>query len=422
MNYEKKYKDALERAREWYNNSNSSSIGKSYLYAIFPELKESGNEDEKIRKEIINYFKCQSREEPSRKDTHNKWIAWLKKVIIPNHNDNDSSFIEDIKNVIDEAPLLMQSDKEKMIGWLEKQGNESVNIDIESMVSSYEQRVVSQCNGVKNNPFVNMCVSAFRHGIEDTLEELNLKKLEKQCESKSAEEVKPKFKVGDWILYSGDHYEGVRHITKINENGYYIERNGLPHGIIPFNHEICMRLWTIQDAKDGDILAFKNNIGGIIICKSPTNYDTRSYCRLINDNFINKEESGWDSTLLVPATKEQRTELFLKMHEAGYEWDAEKKELKKRNSYCQEHCKGFQETGKCFADGDCKDKKEAEQKSAVWNEDDERLCACIIKDQEDALDSVRNDKYGHSEIVSDLKEMYRERIYWLKSLKERIGG
>ena len=29
-----------------------------------------------------------------------------------------------------------------------------------------------------------------------------------------------------------------------------------------------------------------------------------------------------------PATKEQRDFLFQKMHEAGYEWDADKKELK----------------------------------------------------------------------------------------------
>ena len=35
-------------------------------------------------------------------------------------------------------------------------------------------------------------------------------------------------------------------------------------------------------------------------------------------------------------------------------------EQKLTNSYCQEHCKGFQETGKCFADGDCKAKTIAE--------------------------------------------------------------
>ena len=57
---------------------------------------------------------------------------------------------------------------------------------------------------------------------------------------------------------------------------------------------------------------------------------------------------------------------------------------------------------------------------STWSEEDERLCSCLIKDQENALDDVRNDKYGHSEIISDLKEMYRERIDWLKSLKQRM--
>lgn len=45
--------------------------------------EENGNsltyEDEKVRKEIINYFRCQSEEEPTRKEIHNKWIAWLEK-------------------------------------------------------------------------------------------------------------------------------------------------------------------------------------------------------------------------------------------------------------------------------------------------------------------------------------------------------
>ena len=56
-----------------------------------------------------------------------------------------------------------------------------------------------------------------------------------------------------------------------------------------------------------------------------------------------------------------------------------------------------------------------------WSEEDERLCQCLIRDQEKALDEVRNDKYGHSEIISDLKEMYRERINWLESLKQRLS-
>lgn len=37
----------------------------------------------------------------------------------------------------------------------------------------------------------------------------------------------------------------------------------------------------------------------------------------------------WDA---MPATKEQRDMLFRKMKEAGYEWNGEKKELKKAGS------------------------------------------------------------------------------------------
>lgn len=64
---------------------------------------------------------------------------------------------------------------------------------------------------------------------------------------------------------------------------------------------------------------------------------------------------------------------------------------------------------------------EKQDKKVTWNKEDERLCQCLIEDQEEALDEVRNDEYGHSEIISDLKEMYGERIKWLKSLKDKIG-
>lgn len=57
------------------------------------------------------------------------------------------------------------------------------------------------------------------------------------------------------------------------------------------------------------------------------------------------------------------------------------------------------------------------QKSSKWSEEDERIRQCLIKDQTKALDDVKKDRYGHSEIISDLKEMYRERISWLESIK-----
>ena len=79
MDYEKKYKEAIERAKIWQEHLydvNDKDYADELNY-IFPELAES--EDEKIRREIINYFKCQTRDEPSRKDIHNKWISWLER-------------------------------------------------------------------------------------------------------------------------------------------------------------------------------------------------------------------------------------------------------------------------------------------------------------------------------------------------------
>lgn len=60
-------------------------------------------------------------------------------------------------------------------------------------------------------------------------------------------------------------------------------------------------------------------------------------------------------------------------------------------------------------------------KPGEWNAEDERLCSSCINHIEEELERIRNDKYGHSEIISDLKESCRERICWLESLKRRMG-
>ena len=73
----KAYDEAIKRAREWYNNPNSSSIGKSYLYAVFPELAES--EDEKIRKEMISFFNGFYDNVNVKSVDVEPWIAYLEK-------------------------------------------------------------------------------------------------------------------------------------------------------------------------------------------------------------------------------------------------------------------------------------------------------------------------------------------------------
>ena len=73
-----KYEKALKRARKYYKETTNSIYNyKDMLEQIFPDIEES--EDKKIKEEIVNYFQCQSRDEPCRKHIHDKWIAWLEK-------------------------------------------------------------------------------------------------------------------------------------------------------------------------------------------------------------------------------------------------------------------------------------------------------------------------------------------------------
>ena len=262
----------------------------------------------------------------------------------------------------------------------------------------------------------------------------------KRDEQKPAD--KPKFKVGDWILYSGDHYEGVRHITKIDEKGYYIERNGLPHGIIPFNHEICMRLWTIKDAKDGDVLWHSDSASNGIFIFKEIRYDGKVLCYCdydSEDHFCTGEHHTccWSNAKYIkPATKEQCDLLFKKMKKAGYRWDAEKKELKKIESNLTEFentladiCRGWigEEIG--WEDYIIKNslpllelaKKQfdkCEQKTAEWSEEDEQYFNFLEK-----LLEILQIKSTENEIkkgTNSNSEYYYKVIQWLKSLKERL--
>lgn len=156
---------------------------------------------------------------------------------------------------------------------------------------------------------------------------------------KPANIVKPKFKEGNWVIFN-DKHQSIYQIEKI-ENEYYILRH--THGgtfRVCILHDESLRLWTIQDVKDGDILAAENkdfmtpfvaiysNLDNTIF-KGLNNITFSSYCFVGLNGQFHKGENGHIIEDIYPATKEQRDFLFKKMNEAGYEWDYNKKELKK---------------------------------------------------------------------------------------------
>lgn len=155
-------------------------------------LAKTESEDEKKLKESLMqylwdmYHKDFWPPKPSI-ETCEKWLAWLEK-----QGESPSEIRywteEEIEPIISDY-LRGAEHYGGMIGRLrclkpkslERQG-ESLNmdIDIESMTEAYKQRLIKQCNGVRNSPLVNMCITSFRHGIENTLDAMKLKGLKKQ--------------------------------------------------------------------------------------------------------------------------------------------------------------------------------------------------------------------------------------------------
>ena len=78
MDYEEKYKDALERARESLKDGGISQNTIDYLTNVFPELKEF--EDESIKKALIFYLGDMPEDTELRNGITNRDVlAWLEK-------------------------------------------------------------------------------------------------------------------------------------------------------------------------------------------------------------------------------------------------------------------------------------------------------------------------------------------------------
>lgn len=173
------------------------------------------------------------------------------------------------------------------------------------------------------------------HSCQD-ITELGRCALEKQGEKKPADKVEPEFKIekGKWYVCNNSRYKDF-----VIGKAYYCPKDGM---LKPNENEMaryvaknCFHLWTIKDAKDGDVLYCKKRItddSEIIMIYEGISNNVDSYCRYSSKsefntyitNVLNVEHDS-----ITPATKEQRDLLFSKMKESGCEWDSEKKELKR---------------------------------------------------------------------------------------------
>ena len=167
------------------------------------------------------------------------------------------------------------------------------------------------------------------------------KEEEKGSEKPKEEEFKPKFKVGDFVKH-GYYPDNTYMVKSVDLSGDYEldSVDGEKGKHITKATEDVIRLWDVsEDAKAGDVLYLQHDgKEHIIIYKGVIKERFRTfvsaYCAYngIVDAFCFADVSRYIDIAyggIMPATNEQRDFLFQKMKEASYEWDAEKKELKK---------------------------------------------------------------------------------------------
>ena len=308
MNYEKKYKEALERARGAHNSAKSDKengiTDKITEYTIqltetiFPELKES--EDEKMRKSIIYALQNGGFYDNDKTD---EAIAWLEK-----QGDKDSQVI---------FPSFTFDDILALQCCMETVKKVQEDKDLYEKLKDMHGRVYDAYQLEKQNDNADKVEHKDYNNIDPHF-------------GKPIDKVEPKFNLYDWVVTDkGDTVQ----IGAFN-NGYYTMYNGMDFNMSYVDK--CWHRWTIEDAKDGDVLCYKDEISlykhDIKNCtkQEPNFGGFVYYCcydgkRFIVDSLYSLIEQ--DKMDIHPATKEQHDNLFQKMKEAGYKWDKDKKEL-----------------------------------------------------------------------------------------------
>ena len=91
--------------------------------------------------------------------------------------------------------------------------------------------------------------------------------------------------------------------------------------------------------------------------------------------------------------------------EIAYFVEAEYPQEKDDKEFCKDNCKGYQETGRCFADGDCKAKQEGELKANITLETDFEV------EYTRYMESRKDDVSGHA-VTINIKDLARHFAEW----------
>lgn len=231
------------------------------------------------------------------------------------------------------------------------------------------------------------------------------KKELKKIEQEPADTINSKFHEGDWIVFNGLALY-IKEVVK----GYYrtISKGGIINSY-DWDIDNVARLWTIVDAKDGDVLAESSCM--FIIKKLNQDHSAEIYCCLHDDGVFDVISTlVFDDTSTYPATKEQRDLLLQKMKEAAYTWDADKKELKKIEDKPLVIDEGKDEIDRSFTKMMLKDNT---KQTPAWSREDEQNLNAAL--------GYIDDEYLRRWLKDAIYNKYENCSGWSKDDSRKIG-
>ena len=356
----KRYDEALERAKEINNEQHAQPF--NVMTRVFPELKEKESDDERIRKDIISHFtkRIEGSSFDEVREKYKIWIAWLEKqdIDISSFPKEQQEFM--LKYIsLDKITLIKllaerDANNAEIIESFEKQGEQKsfakykvgdtiyynsfgrlVSFVIANIIEDgTDNPMYEDKDG--NSVFQNDIVEQKPTNKQFTPEQADVldKYIDKYLEQKPVNKIESKFKVGDWVVYNDNGC--ICQIKSIREDDYCLwPLDSDVEGYLKITDiDNKYHLWTIQDAKDGDILVTMDDERPFIYkgCLDSNHPDSPvAYCGINSKGYFqisgDKFAIWWTDMNVQPATKEQCDLLFQKMKEAGYEWDSEKKKL-----------------------------------------------------------------------------------------------
>ena len=351
----KRFDESIARAKKLMETCNSTAVV-GWCEYIFKELKFFESEDEKIRKSLIDVISEWSEDTGFGRYNvpRNEVLAWLEK----------QKPTTDIQN-------LTWEDIEKIGDFINTVQNENPNgIGAECLYTDVLERFLDG-KQTKQKP-INYADEEIVEAVKDT---------------SVLDMVESKLKAGQWIIDTQDGE--ILHINKVLEHAYEVTNlKGGSYEVSRCCIETWNKPWTIQDAEDGDVL-FSPSHNLLWLHK-----DEEQCHACINLNYndsLSIESDFVTPSDVSPAIKEQRDLLFQKIKEAGYEWDADKKELRVIIDWSK-HIKYEPNSPSIIVEN--------------WSEEDDKMLI-------DAIGAVGAADYYTYDDKQEIEN-------WLKSLKEKL--